>query len=210
MNLMTITAYAASHNAQRQAAAKWADKGALVMVGGQVDAQASDTRMKAFGLGRFRSRGHGGRRNAGVRGKTDRPAISPALPSSIPSETAMRGRFDPLEGLSPEEVQWRQDNPLSLGVQIAAATIALDCADTDEEVAGSAGTLLDLADVITFWEMQQRADDAGWLPWAREIAPSMATEMSVPADRLVSAIEAAVVRRLVGLGHDEAELRAAH
>jgi len=50
----SLTEYANAHGATRQAAAKWKQRGTLIMSGQAVDVEASDKRMKESGLGRYR------------------------------------------------------------------------------------------------------------------------------------------------------------
>ena len=55
MTSLSLTAYARTHGASRQAAQKWRAKGALVMNGDLVELGASDMRMRSAGLGRYKN-----------------------------------------------------------------------------------------------------------------------------------------------------------
>ncbi|MDK8187764.1 MULTISPECIES: hypothetical protein [Sphingomonas] len=59
MTLVSLTAFAATHGASRQAAAKWKKAGVLKFSGDLVDVEQSDERMRSAGLGRFKSEAAG-------------------------------------------------------------------------------------------------------------------------------------------------------
>ncbi|MGW8134185.1 hypothetical protein ACWGNZ_00905 [Sphingomonas zeae] len=59
MALVSLTAFATSHGASRQAAAKWKKAGVLKFSGDLVDIEQSDERMRSAGLGRFKSEAAG-------------------------------------------------------------------------------------------------------------------------------------------------------
>lgn len=54
MPLLSLAAYGKAHGASRQAAAKWRDRGVLVLDGDKIDVEQSDARMRDAGLGRFK------------------------------------------------------------------------------------------------------------------------------------------------------------
>jgi hypothetical protein len=176
MILMTITDYAATHNAQRQAAKKWADKGALVMVGAKVDAEASDVRMKAADLGRFRLRAHGGRRAAGVHGKVDRPAMTD---TATLAERAFAEEY-------PHLVRARSAIPNG-----CVATIErIACPEAPDEI-----ELFEMLDAIALGDFEADAEMAEWHRWPTRIAASVAKELGIP--KRADALEAALRRRII-------------
>lgn len=75
--LLSLAGYGRTHAVSKQAAAKWKADGHLVLVDNQIDAEASDERLKAAKLGRFR-------RTAA----DDQPESNPDF-----AERAMRGEF---------------------------------------------------------------------------------------------------------------------
>lgn len=181
--LMTITAYAATHNARRQAATKWLEKSALVMVGGKVDAEASDALMRGRGLGRFRSAGHGGRRAAGVHGVADRPAVADI-------QKARQARYD---AAYPSLAQVRDHSPPKLATMMETAlggqSKLLDHLDDG---------LLDLVDLLAWSECENDAQAGEWHRWPGKIAVSLAAEIGAPdkAGAIETGLRSRIVARL--------------
>ncbi|MGW8134172.1 hypothetical protein ACWGNZ_00840 [Sphingomonas zeae] len=183
MTLMSLTAYAATHRATRQAAKKWQDRGYLVMQGEQVDAEASDAKMEVAGKGRFRTKAHGGRRVEGERGLIDRPGLG--IVGGVTARPA-----------APTLEPWRSDDPTIFGVVLRTKVLALA-----EEVQGSMGVdvdvsvLLDLADGAIQYEWFERCQTKGWYEWPQAIAATIAKDIGAPA--LASAIAASLQRHTV-------------
>ena len=77
MELLSVSAFAATHGASKQAAAKWKSRGALVFSGALVDVEASDAKMRALRLGRFKPAARTGKGQAVARQSvvTDRAAV---------------------------------------------------------------------------------------------------------------------------------------
>ena len=144
---MTITEYAATHGASRQAAKNWTNKGALVMIGDHVDVEASALVMQDMGLGRFRVAGHGGRRAKGVYGVSDRPG---ATDKSAAHATALAiARQDALDKAYPDLARARHCNPPRLSAMIERAV-----GDIDEVPVSDPDELNDLIDTVAWYEFE--------------------------------------------------------
>jgi len=173
MTLMSLTAYAATHNASRQAAKKWQDRGYLVMRGEQVDDEASDAKMQAAGKGRFRTKAHGGRRVEGERGLIDRPGMGYVAGKRVAA--------------SPAPLPWvgwhRLGNPNTLSGHLRTWIKSGD--ETDQAEA------LDAADHAA-WD--EACKDAGWDQWPASIAAAVAADLGIP--ERAGAVQAALHRQV--------------
>jgi hypothetical protein len=173
MTLMSLTAYAATHSASRQAAKKWQDRGYLVMQGDQVDAAASDAKMQAAGKGRFRVKAHGGRRTEGVRGLIDRPGMGYVAGKPV----------EVLPAPSPWAGWHRLGNPNTMSTQLRTWIESGDEADRVEA--------LDAADHAA-WD--EACKDAGWDRWPGGIAAAVAADLGIPGR--VDAVQAVLHRHV--------------
>ena len=191
MTLMSLTAYAATHGASRQAAKKWQDRGYLVMQGDQVDAAASDAKMEGACKGRFRVKAHGGRRTPGARGLIDRPGLGYVAGQRLPPATLT-------PAVAQTHVGWHPlDNPHTL---TDALRVAIDSGDEADRAEA-----LDLADFVSWDEACQ---NAGWDQWPAKAAAAIAADLGIAGQ--VDAVRAVLHRhvraRLASLDRFEADL----
>lgn len=179
MTLLSLTAYGRTHDASRQAAAKWQQRGYLVMDGSMVDAEASDAQMENFGKGRFRIKAHGGRRQAGVRGVVDRPGLDQAPPSPAPPPAD-----EPWNG-------WhRAGNPNTLSTAIREAIESGDPDDLDDALDG-----------VDYAAWDEASKDAGWDRWPATAAAAIASELGIDDQAKVrEVLHRHVTIRLADLG----------
>jgi len=176
MTLMSLTAYGATHQVTRQAAKKWADAGYLVMIDGRVDAEPSEERMRAAGKGRYRLKGHGGRRTAGVRGGIDRPGFA----------TAEREKD---EESYPDLVRARTASPIGCAAEIEALALATPL---DKEA------LLEELDTLAWCDFETERQMAEWYRWPPRVSRGLADELGIPdkAQAVEAALRSLIVARL--------------
>ena len=95
MTLVSLTAFAATHGASRQAAAKWKKAGVLKFSGDLVDVEQSDERMRSAGLGRFKSEAAGAQptpattpRNRASVGPRNQQSVAPRNQGKVAPQVA--------------------------------------------------------------------------------------------------------------------------
>lgn len=184
MTLLSLTAFAATHAASRQAAKKWQDAGFLTMRDGMVDQEASDATMERAAKGRFRLKAHGGRRAAGVKGVRDRPGIDGPRVASAPTP-------DPWAGWA-----WlgNSNNPLS---KAARKAIAADEGGAADEV----------ADLIDYSEWENACTHLGWKCWPAQVAATLASDLGLhDAAQVEVALQRHVHARFAALGVELSDL----
>lgn len=210
MTLLSLTAYAATHGASRQAAAKWKTRGALVFSGDKVDAEASDRQMRDAGLGRFkieaaeaqpppatatRSRGRNQRKVA--------PEVAAAVDEVVQDlqaaaedgeiDEAIAGGFieQLLAGQFRSKVQASaiKENALALKHLLAAQR--------------EAGKLIDLetAEMVIFDD--RRAARDAWEAWPARFAPLIAADLDIDGAKLAEALKPYVHQQLEELGEPD-------
>ncbi|HEX7853846.1 MAG TPA: hypothetical protein VF503_09140 [Sphingobium sp.] len=183
-NLMTLAAYAATHGASKQAASKWKTRGLLVLCDEMVDAEASDVKMEGAAKGRFRTKAHGGRRQAGVQGSVDRPGLTKEIhPAPFPVAPVWSG--------------WhRVGNPNALSTDMRAL---IDLGDAE--------AISELLDTLDFSEWENACTAAGWDRWPASVAALIAADLGI-ADiaRVQLLLETHVRARLTLLGINRVDL----
>jgi len=204
MSLVSLNAYAAMHNATKQAATGWKKRGVLVLSGALVDTEASDAAMRARDLGRFKQRRTGGKRTAGVRGLLDTPGreVDPSPAEGRAVDLAV----DP----------WRTDDPSNLGVQIQVAATELAVAvKTNPHARPDFSDIFDLANTIMYWGWSDEREIIRWADWPSVVATKIAADIGQPkkAAAIRNSLEKHMEARMVDMLNtvdDVAELRAKH
>lgn len=170
MTSLSLTAYARTHGAQRQATQKWRAKGVLVMDGEKVDVEASDAKMRGAGLGRY---------NPDARQPVARK-IDPSAGGDSLEERLFAGNV-----LTKVEAESVKESALALKHLVA--------------VRKEAGQLLE-ADAVerVVFEEAQKARDA-WLNFPSKVAPMLAADLGVDAGLIAEALTAHVHRQLESL-----------
>jgi hypothetical protein len=203
VTLLSLAAFAKTHGASRQAAAKWRDKGALVFDGDKVDAERSDVLMEANGFGRFKSAARHAIPMArpAKRQAAPRRASADADPDDdgegeeeLPSdeelkdfvENLLQGRF-----LSKVGAGAIKENSLALKHLIAA-----------KKAAGSV-IEIEVAQAI-FFETARGERDA-WMSFPTRVGPLLAADLDIETDRVVEALTVHVQQQLEQLGEPAAD-----
>jgi hypothetical protein len=163
------------HGASRQAAQKWRAKGALVMNGNKVELESSDMRMRAAGLGRFKSGA----------GKSVAPSIVDGIDAAEDSDT-LEERLLAGNVLTKVQAEGIKESALALKHLVA--------------VRKEAGQLLEAEAVErVVFEEAQKARDA-WLNFPSKVAPLLAADLGVDAGLIAEALTAHVHKQLESLG----------
>lgn len=199
MPLLSVSAYAATHAASKQAAAKWKAKGVLVMSGVLVDAEASDQKMRNAGLGRFKvSTGRAEARQPKI-AAVDAMVVDPVVAGAGEevddealdrfAEELLRGRFATL--VIATQVK---ENALALKHLVAARKAAGAVIETE------------IATTVVF-EVTRGARDA-WMNWPSQIAPLLAADLGVEAEQVLEALTGYVQQHLEQLGDPQIDFGA--
>ena len=205
MTTLSLTAYAATHGASKQAAAKWKAAGVLVVLDGKVDVAASDKRMKAHGYGRFRSTE---RKPA----STARPVVVPVV---VPTAAAVDAASAPAAIDTIAAVV--EDGQLSAFLDDLLAgrfKTKVDAEAIKENALAAKHILaarkefglvidLDVAERAMF-ESGRRARDA-WLNFTTRVGPLLAADLGIDQERLTAALAPYVHQQLTDLGTDSAD-----
>jgi hypothetical protein len=207
MELVSLSAYAASHGASKQAAAKWKARGALVFSGKLVDVAASDDRMRGAGLGRFKV-SRTGSTTATTEPTTDNrvvvdpvaavlvdPVVAPGL-GGFDDEALDRFAEDLLAGrfASLVDAARVKENALALKHLVAARQAAGAVVD------------LEIAEKVLFEASRSQRD--AWSGWPSQIAPLLAADLDIEPDKVLEALTGYVQEHLEQLGDARADFLA--
>jgi hypothetical protein len=209
MTLLSLTAYAKSHGASRQAAAKWKKAGVLTFSGEMVDVAASDAAMRDAGLGRF---------------KGEAAEAQPAPATSPRNRAPVAGATTAVAGVVDEVV--------------SDLRAAIDSDEIDEEIAGGfieqllagkfrskveaaaikenalalkhllaakkeAGTLVEIEVAqMAIFDDRRGARDA-WMAWPGRFAPLLAADLDIDGAQLAEALKPYVHQQLEELGEPD-------
>jgi hypothetical protein len=206
MTLLSLTAFAATHGASRQAAAKWKSRGALVFSGDLVDVQASDRRLRKAGLGRFKvPAGKGQPAPAAATGnqRRIRPEVAAAVDEVVTDlrAAAEGGEIDDeiaggfieqlLEGKFRTKVQANaiKENALALKHLLSAQK--------------DAGKLVEIeAAEKAIFDDRREARDA-WEGWPTRIGSLLAMDLGLETAIVVEALKPYVHQQLEELGEPD-------
>lgn len=203
MPLLSVSAYAATHGASKQAAAKWKIRDALVFSGALVDVEASDKKMKSTRLGRFKpTTGRKSRAPAKRQLKVnpvDAEVVDPVVAGEGEevdeealeqfAEQLLDGRFATFDRAAQVK-----ENALALKHLVAARKAAGAVVETE------------IAENVIF-EMARGQRDA-WLNWPSQIAPLLAADLGLEAEKVLEAITPYVQQHLDQLGDPSFDLLA--
>jgi len=206
MKLLSLTAFAATHGASRQAATKWKSKGALVFSGEMVNVTASDKRMRDAGLGRFKQAAAEAQPPPATaprnRGKVA-PAVAAAVSEVVADFEAAIG-----DGEIDDEIAGGFIEQL-LGGQfrskVEAAAIKENALALKHLLAAQkeAGKLVDIetAEMVLFDD--RRAARDAWEAWPGRFAPLLAADLDIDGATLAEALKPYVHQQLDELGEPD-------
>lgn len=209
MTLLSLTAFAATHGASRQAAAKWKKAGVLSFSGDQVDAERSDAAMREAGLGRFK-------REAAE--AQPAPATTPRNRRTVAGATAAMDSVvdevvtDLEAAIADEEI----DEEIAGGFieqllagqfrsKVEAAAIKENALALKHLLAAQkeAGTLVEIevAQMVIFDD--RRAARDAWMAWSGRFAPLLAADLDIDGAKLAEALKPYVHQQLEELGEPD-------
>lgn len=216
MTLLSLTAFAKTHAASRQAAGKWKTKGALVFNGDFVDVEASDAQLRNAGLGRFRSEAAEARpapvttpRNRRSVAGGNRTRVGPEVAAAVDEivadlEAALAG--DEID----EEIAGGFIEQLLAGQfrsKVEAAAIKENALALKHLLAAQkeAGKLVEIetAEMVLFND--RRAARDAWMAWPSRIAPLLAADLDIDGVKLAEALKPYVHQQLDELGEPDIE-----
>lgn len=201
MALVSMSAFGEMHGASKQAVSKWKAKGALKIVDGKIDVEASDRLMLHHGLGRFSEPST--RASTVNRQPSTQTPASTGLAQEISDLAADVGdEFANLPGLqrfvaviaaggysNAVEAETVKQNALALKHLLDARV--------------KANELCDIADAETALFEAARAARDVWMGFPDRIGPSMAAELGIEPEKLVEALTVHVHQQLAEMGEPE-------
>jgi hypothetical protein len=205
MALVSMSAFGEMHGSSKQAVSKWKAKGALKIVDGKIDVEASDRLMLHHGLGRF---AEPSTRPSTVNQNVNRqPSTTPAPSTGLAQEISdlaadVGDEFANLPGLqrfvaviaaggysNAVEAETVKQNALALKHLLDARV--------------KANELCDIADAETALFEAARAARDVWMGFPDRIGPSMAAELGIEPEKLVEALTVHVHQQLAEMGEPE-------
>ena len=199
MGLLSVSAYAATHNASKQAAAKWKARGLLVFSGALVDVAQSDKKMRTAAMGRFKPRRLTSTKAAPVVKAVDAAVEDPVVAGAgeeVDEETLARFAEQLLNGrfASIAVANQVKENALALKHLVAARKAAGTVVD------------LDIAESVLFEASRGQRD--AWMNWPSRIAPLLAADLNIEPDKVLEALTIHVQQHLQQLGEPRADFAA--
>lgn len=206
MTLLSLTAYAATHGASRQAAAKWKSRGVLRFSGDQVDVGPSDQAMRNAGLGRFRTEAAEAQ-PAPATAPRNRNRVAPEVAATVDEVVAdLQGAAE--DGEIDEEIaggfieqllggEFRSKVEASAIKENALALKHLLVAQRE------AGKLIEIetAEMVIFDD--RRAARDAWMAWPGRFAPLLAADLDIDGAKLAEALKPYVHQQLEELGEPD-------
>ena len=211
MALLSLTAFAATHHATRQAAAKWKKAGVLVFSGALIDAEASDLAMRDAGLGRFKGEAAQAQ-PAPATATRNRGPVTPEIAAAVDqvvtdfTAAAEDGEIDEeIAGGFIEQLlagQFRSKVQANAIKENALALRHLLSAQKD------AGKLVEMevAEQVLFKD--RRASRDAWQAWPGRFAPLIAADLDIDGARLAEALKPYVHQQLEELGEPDLDFAA--
>lgn len=201
MALVSMSAFGEMHGASKQAVSKWKARGALKIVDGKIDVEASDRLMLHHGLGRFAEAST--RPSTVNRQPSTQTPASTGLAQEISDMAADVGdQFANLPGLqrfvaviasggysNAVEAETVKQNALALKHLLDARV--------------KANELCDIADAETALFEAARAARDVWMGFPDRIGPLMAAELGIEPEKLVEALTVHVHQQLADMGEPE-------
>ena len=191
MGLISVSAYAATHGASKQAAAKWKARGLLVFSGALVDVAASDAKMKMAAMGRFKiSKPGAAKRQPKVRA-VDAPVVDPVVVGAGEEvDEAALGQFA-------EQLLRGEFATVAIANQVKENALALKHLVAARMAAGAV-VEIEIAETVLFEAARQQRD--AWMGWPSQIAPLLAADLDIEPDRVLEALTQYVQQHLQQLG----------
>lgn len=204
--LLSLTAYGGAHDATRQAAAKWKKAGVLVLSGDQVDVAASDDRMRAAGLGRFKGEAAEAQ-PAPATAPRNRLSVAPEVAAAVDEVVAdlegaaADGEIDDViavgfieqllngEFRSKADASAIKENALALKHLLAAQK--------------AAGALVEMETAQGVIFDDRRAARDAWMAWPGRFAPLLAADLDIDGATLAEALKPYVHQQLEELGEPD-------
>lgn len=206
MGLLSLTAFAATHGASRQAATKWKKSGVLVLSGDLIDADKSDRKMRAAGLGRFKDT---------ARQAQPAPATATRNRRKVAPEVAavVKDIVDDLEGAIDDDeideeiagdfIQGLLEGRFGTKVQAAALkenALALKHWLVAQKEADKL-VEIEVAERVIFKD--RRAARDAWMAWPGRFAPLLAADLDIDGVKLAEALKPYVHQQLDELGEPD-------
>jgi len=206
VGLLSLTAFAATHGASRQAATKWKKSGVLVLSGDLIDADKSDRKMRAAGLGRFKDT---------ARQAQPAPATATRNRRKVAPEVAavVKDIVDDLEGAIDDDeideeiagdfIQGLLEGRFGTKVQAAALkenALALKHWLVAQKEADKL-VEIEVAERVIFKD--RRAARDAWMAWPGRFAPLLAADLDIDGVKLAEALKPYVHQQLDELGEPD-------
>lgn len=201
MTLLSLTAYAKTHGASRQAASKWRKNGVLVLDREFVDVEKSDANMQGNGLGRFKSEAATAASQPARRTRNPvAPDIEAAVDEVVTDLTAavVDGEIDDeIAGGFIDELLRGEFRNKAGAVAVKENALALKHLLAAQK---SAGLLIEveIAERVLF-DDRRKARDA-WMNWPGRFGPLLAADLGIDSAQLVEALKPYVHEQLDELG----------
>lgn len=212
MTLLSLTAYAETHGASRQAATKWKTRGALVFSGAMVEVEASDQRMRDAGLGRFKAEAAEARpapatstRNRAAVAGPVAPEVAAAVDAAVTDleAAAADGEIDgEIAGGFIEQLLSGEFRSKVEAAAIKENALALKHLLAAQREAGQL-VHIEVAEMAIFDD--RRAARDAWMAWPGRMAPLLAADLGIDGSRLAEALKVYVHQQLDELGEPNLE-----
>ncbi|HEX7694339.1 MAG TPA: hypothetical protein VF409_07605 [Sphingomonas sp.] len=214
MMLLSLGAYGKTHGASRQAAAKWRDRGVLVIEGDKVDVEQSDERMRGAGLGRFKTEALEAqpapataprkRQPKPTSGNRNRSRVAPDVATAVDEVVAdLRASIEDEEideviaGGFIEQLLEGQFRSKAEASAIKENALALKHLLVAQKEAGQL-VEMEVAERVIFDD--RRAARDAWMAWPGRFAPLLAADLDIDGAKLAEALKPYVHQQLDELG----------
>ncbi|ECY3258055.1 hypothetical protein AU577_15675 [Salmonella enterica subsp. enterica serovar Alachua] len=171
---MNQAEFAKRHGVSRKTVTAWKDRGWLVFDGRDIDADKSDALLAKYRKSIQRE----------PAAPSPRTAVLRAESSSDDIVNQLLARGDP--GMSLDEARRLKENYLALLTQL--------------EYEKKEGEIVDISVARNVLFSTYRAQRDSWLNWPARVAPLMAADLDVPADKMTEILNEHVHKHLVQLG----------
>lgn len=179
---MNQSDFAKLHGVSRKTITAWKSRGWLVMNGDEIDVDASNANIE-----RYRKSSSGPDAKSKVK-IVKQPQTSEWVDES-PTQTAERLIREIGADMSFDEARRIKENYLALLTKL------------EYEKEDGQRVELSVAESILFAEFRKQRD--AWMNWPSRVAPIMAADLGVPADRMTEVLIEHVHKHITGLGEPE-------
>jgi hypothetical protein len=204
--LLSLTAYAATHGASRQAATKWKSRGILVFSGDLVDAVASDQRMRDAGAGRFKAEAATAQ-PAPATATRNRRKVAPEVAAAV-DEVVTDFKAAVADEEIDEEIAGGFIEQLLAGQfrsKVEAAAIKENALALKHLLVAQkeAGKLVEIEEAERVIFDDRRAARDAWSAWPGRFAPLLAADLDIDGVKLAEALKPYVHQQLDELGEPD-------